>query len=151
MDFLPISIRITSIIVVGGGNVATHKATILSRFTDRVTVIAPEISEELRQLPFRFIERPFQESDLQQCQLLFVCTGDHALNHRIKALAAGRGILTSVCDDTAYCDFVSPAISRQPDDNLTIAVGSDAKDVRRAIRVRNRINELIQNKQLDLD
>ena len=45
MDFLPISVRITdgSLLLVGSGREAAHKATILSRFTDKVTVIAPEI------------------------------------------------------------------------------------------------------------
>ena len=150
MDFLPVAIRIKNILVVGGGKVATHKATILHRFTDHVTVVAPQISEELRKLPFRFIERQFEDADLDDVQLVFVCTGSQAVNHHIKAVADRYDVLASVCDDSDWCDFISPAISRQEGDNLTIAVGSDAKDVRRSIRVRNRINELIKNKVLDI-
>ncbi|MBF4212938.1 bifunctional precorrin-2 dehydrogenase/sirohydrochlorin ferrochelatase, partial [Pseudomonas donghuensis] len=63
--------------------------------------------------------------------------------------AAERHILTSVCDDPAQCDFISPAIYRN--DNLTIAVGSDSRDVKRSIRVRNRIKELIENDTLQID
>lgn len=153
MDFLPISVRITdnSILLVGGGREAAHKAAILHRFTDKVTVVSETISEDILKLPFRIIRRRFVESDLDGVRLLFVCTGDASLNHRIKAIAAGRGILTSVCDDPSYCDFTSPAISRQDDDNLTIAVGSDARDVHRSIRVRNRINRLISEKALDIE
>lgn len=150
MDFLPISIRITHIILVGNSREALHKATILSRYTDKVTVVAPEISSEMRRLPFRFEERPFRESDLDGAPLLFICTGDADENHRIKALAESRHVLASVCDDTRHCDFISPAISHQPGDDITIAVSSDAKDVRRAIRVRNRINELINNNLLSI-
>lgn len=152
MDFLPVSVRISgrSILIVGGGKVATHKARILHRFIDKATVIAPGISDALRQLPFTVVERPFREKDLDGVQLLFVCTGDAALNHHIKELAARRGILASVCDDLSFCDFISPAISRQDGDNLTIAVGSDSLDVRRSIRVRNRINELIRKGILDI-
>ncbi len=81
MDFLPVSVRINgrSILIVGGGKVATHKAQILHRFTDQATVIAPEVSDALKQLPFTVIERPFEEGDLEGVQLLFVCTGDAAL------------------------------------------------------------------------
>lgn len=150
MDFLPIATRITNVLIVGGGKVATHKATILSRFTNDVTVIAPKLSEGLKKLPFRLIEKPFEDDDLDGVQLLFVCTDSYGLNHHIKAVAAKRHILTSVCDDTEWCDFISPAISHQEGDNLTIAVGSDAKDVRRSIRVRNRINQLIKDNILDI-
>ena len=151
MVYLPITIKIVSanILIVGGGKVATHKAQILARFTDQATVVAPEITDELKALPFQTKEKAFEPSDLDGVQLLFVCTGDHELNHQIKQLAAERHILTSVCDDPAQCDFISPAIYRN--DNLTIAVGSDSRDVKRSIRVRNRIKELIENDTLQID
>ena len=152
MDSLPISVRITdgSILLVGGGREASHKAAILNRFTDKVTVIADSVSDDIQKLPFRIIRRAFVESDLDGVRLLFVCTGDNDLNHRIKAIAERKGILTSVCDDPSYCDFTSPAVSRQDGDNLAIAVSSDARDVHRSIRVRNRINKLISEKVLDI-
>lgn len=151
MDYLPITIKVvsTNILIVGGGKVATHKAQILARFTDHATVVAPETTEELRALPFQVIEKEFEPSDLDGIQLLFVCTGNHDLNHEIKQLAAQRHILASVCDDPEQCDFISPAIFRS--DNITIAVGSDARDVKRSIRIRNRIKELIENGTLQID
>ena len=151
MDYLPITLRINHarILIVGGGRVATHKATILHRFTDRARVVAPLISDALKALPFEWEERPFQEHDLDDVDLLFVCTGDHILNAAIREEARGRHILTSVCDDPPLCDFISPAIYRN--DNLTIAVGSDSRDVKRSIRVRNRIKELIENDTLQID
>lgn len=151
MDFLPINIRISDarILIVGGGRVATHKAQILSRFTDRATIVAPDISDAIKALPFHWLERPFEPSDLDGTTLLFVCTGDHALNRRIRRLATERGILTSVCDAPADCDFTSPAIYR--DGDLTIAVASDSKDVRRSIRIRDRIKHLITHDQLPVD
>lgn len=152
LDFLPVSVRIGDggLLLVGGGKEAVHKARILSRFTDKLTIVAPTVPPELRQTPFRLVEREFRESDLDGVRVLLVYTGQRERDHAIKALAEARGILTSVIDDSAHCDFVSPAIARRPADNLTIAVGSDAKDVRRAIRVRNRINELVGNGTLDL-
>ena len=151
MDFLPINICISDarILIVGGGRVATHKATILSRFTTEATVIAPEISDGIKALPFRWIERPFEPEDLDGTTLLFVCTGDHQLNREIRQEARNRGILTSVCDSPSECDFTSPAIYR--DGDLTIAVASDGKDVRRSIRVRDRIKEAIENDSISID
>ena len=61
MNFLPINIRIAdaTILIVGGGKVATHKAQILSRFTDQATIIAPDISDTIKQLPFHWREKEF--------------------------------------------------------------------------------------------
>ena len=128
---------------------ATHKATILSRFTAEANVIAPQVSDGIKALPFQWEERDFAEADLEGVTLLFVCTGDHHLNHHIHSLARQRGILTSVCDSPAECDFTSPAICRQGD--LTISVASDGKDVRRSIRVRDRIKEAIAHDSIQID
>ena len=151
MEFLPINIRISDahILIVGGGRVATHKATILSRFTDKVTVIAPQVSDGIKTLPFKWQERDFSEADLEGVTLLFVCTGNHPLNHHIHSLARLRGILTSVCDSPDECDFTSPAIYR--DGDLTISVASDGKDVRRSIRIRDRIKEAIEHDSIQID
>lgn len=148
--YLPITIRIAGakILIIGGGKVATHKATLLSRFTHHATLIAPEITDDIKALPFEWKEKSFEASDLKGVDLLYVCTGDHDLNRHIKQLAAEQGILTSVCDDPQLCDFISPAIYRK--DNLTIAVGSDAQDVRRSIRVRDHIEENIDNGKLSI-
>ena len=151
MDFLPINIRISDgrILIVGGGRVATHKAQILSRYTEQVTVIAPQVSDGIKLLPYHWEERDFMESDLEGITLLFVCTDNHPLNHSIHSLARRRGILTSVCDSPAECDFTSPAIYRAGD--LTISVASDGKDVRRSIRVRDRIKEAIEHDNIPID
>ncbi|MBP5583312.1 MAG: bifunctional precorrin-2 dehydrogenase/sirohydrochlorin ferrochelatase [Bacteroidales bacterium] len=145
MDFLPINIRINgaNILIVGGGKVATHKAEILSRYTQHATIVASSVSEGIKRLPFRIIERDFAESDLDNVNLLFVCTGNHVLNRRIKELARQRGVLASVCDAPELCDFTSPAIYQHG--NITIAVASDAKNVKRSIAVRNQIKSAIEN------
>ena len=58
LQFLPISINVTNkkILLIGGGKVATHKGTIMARFVDNVTVIAPEFTPEIKKLPYTFIE-----------------------------------------------------------------------------------------------
>ncbi|MBQ3634440.1 MAG: bifunctional precorrin-2 dehydrogenase/sirohydrochlorin ferrochelatase [Bacteroidales bacterium] len=151
MDFLPINIRIADrkILIVGGGRVATHKAQILRRFTDRATVVAPELTEEIKALGFDYSEKTFDEGDLEGVDILFVCTGDHELNRWIKEEAAKRRILTSVCDDPEQCDFTSPAIYRR--DNITIAVASDAQEVKRSIRIRDRIKRGVEDDSIQID
>jgi len=152
MKFLPISINVTDkkILLIGGGKVATHKASILARFvTDNVTVISPYFTQEMKQLPFNFIEKEYEKNDLKDFFLVYVCTGDHELNRQIKADAEALGILTSVCDAPMLCDFVSPAIFKH--EHLTISVASNAQNVYQSIAVRDRIAQLTQDGTLQLD
>lgn len=145
LQFLPISINVTNkkILLVGGGKVATHKGSIMARFVENVTVISPAFTEEIRKFPFTFIEKEYEKSDLAGFFLVYVCTGDHELNAQIKADAEEAGILTSVCDAPLLCDFVSPAIHKE--DNVTISVGTNARNAFQAVDIRNQITALIQD------
>jgi len=145
LQFLPISINVTNkkILLIGGGKVATHKGSIMARFVNQVTVIAPEFTPEIKQLPFTFIEKEYHKSDLDGFFLVYVCTGDHDLNAQIKQDAEEMNILTSVCDAPLLCDFVSPAIHKE--DNVTISVASNAQNVYQSVDIRNQITELIKD------
>lgn len=151
LQFLPVSVNITEkkILIVGGGNVALHKATILKRFADNVTVISPEFLNGFGALDFTLIRKRFEPSDLDGFFLVYVCTGDESLNAHIREECAKRGILASVCDNPALCDFISPAIFTQ--EHITISVSTNAREVKRAIRIRDRICELSQNRTLSLE
>lgn len=140
--FLPVALRISGrkIVIVGGGRVGLHKATILSRFTSDATVVSPQFREGFEQLPFRLVRKTYEPADLQGAFLVYVCTENEALNRRVKADAEAAGALASVCDNPALCDFISPAIHREGD--VCVAVTSNARDVRRSIRVRDRIADL---------
>lgn len=150
LQFLPISINVTGkkILMVGGGKIATHKAQIAKRFVDNVTVIAPEISEEIEALGFTTIRKRYEASDLDGYFLVYIVTADETLNRQIKADAEARGILASVCDAPLLCDFVSPAIHKI--DHITIAVSSNAQNVYQSVDIRNQIKEQFDNGQLQV-
>jgi siroheme synthase-like protein len=144
VSFLPVALRIEGrkIVIIGGGHVGLHKATILSRFTRQVTVVSPSFLEGFEALPFTLVHKEYAPTDIADAFLVYICTEDKALNRRIHDDAAARGILTSVCDDPSLCDVISPAIHREG--NICIAVTSDGREVRRSIRIRNRIRILAQ-------
>ena len=122
---------------------ATHKGTIMARILGpQVTVVAPEFTEEIRKLPFNFVSKEYDKSDLEGFFLVYVCTGNHELNAQIKADAESLGILTSVCDSPFLCDFVSPAIHNEG--HVTISVGTNGRDAFQSVAIRNQITNLIQ-------
>ncbi len=148
LTFLPISVNITDkkILIIGGGKVGYHKAVILNRFISKATVISSEFHEGFNSLPFECIKKEYEKKDLYNAFLVYVCTGSRLLNYRIKKDAEQLGILTSVCDDSELCDFISPAIFK--DNHITIAVSSNARNVRQSIDIRNQLQGLVQKKSL---
>lgn len=144
MNFLPININIEGkrILIIGGGRVGLHKATILHRFTDEATVVSPHFAEGFDKLPFSLVAKEYEPSDLDGAFIVYVCTENASLNERIKRDAEQRRILASVCDNPSLCDFTSPAIYKEGD--LTIAVSSNATNVHLSMRIRDAIKENIQ-------
>lgn len=150
MNYLPIALALAEapVVIIGGSDEGERKAQRLARLTTDVTFIALHIPDSVRSLGFTLKEKNFETGDLNGVKVLFICTDDKRRNHDIYRMAHERGILACVCDDKPYCDFISPAIIRQ--DNITVAVGSDGSDVRRTIRIRNRIKALIESGLLDM-
>lgn len=144
-NFMPICIdlRDRQVLMVGAGRVALSKTRRLLPYTTQITVVAPEVREEFRSPEFsalRIVEEAFSEQHLEGVWLMYICTGDHELNHEIKRCAQLHRVLASVCDDPGSCDFVSPAIHRQ--DGMTIAVSSNGRAASRSVALRDRIREL---------
>jgi len=125
----PISLLITGkpVLVVGGGVVAARKVKGLTESGAQITVVSPEVCEELDQLikqgACRWLERNYETADLEGMELVFACTNDEALNVRISAEAGVRRILVNVADRPELCTFFLPSVLRRGD--LSIAVSTD--------------------------
>ena len=151
LNFLPISINITDkkILIIGGGKVGYHKATILHRFTDHAFVISPTFHHGFGELPFVQVHKEYEKTDLQDAFLVYVCTENEELNAQIKLDAVEMNVLASVCDNPILCDFVSPSIYKN--ENITIAVSSNARNVHQSINIRNQIQTLVEDGSLNIE
>ena len=119
---------------------AAQKVRTLLQYTSDIRVAALQIGEDVRRLPVEAVERPYAPDLLEGMGLVYACTDDRELNRRIATEARGRGIPANAADDPAFCDFTSPAIYRRG--NMSVAVSSNAQDVRRAVAWRNAIRRL---------
>lgn len=129
------------VVVVGGGVVAARKVAGLLPAEAAITVIAPELGEELRALHeqgvFVWQARPYQAGDLEGARLAFAATNVRAVNAQVAAEAARLHVLCNVADDPNAGDFHVPAVHRA--DGMVIAVSSSGQSPRRATSLRNRI------------
>jgi len=147
MQYLPISLKIKGkkVLIIGGGNVALHKMKLLRRFTTAIMVIGKQVDEQIKDSGSGYREQEYCPSILDGYDIIYVCTDNRTLNRQIKQDANKKGLLVNVADDPGLSDFVSPAIYKNK--NMTVAVGSDAKDVKKSISLRNRIKEILENEQ----
>lgn len=145
-NFLPISINIANrkILVIGGGQSAFKKITILKRFDADVEVLAITICDEIKELGIKYTEASYRKEFLSDYIMLYSCTNNAEVNQQIFADGKEIGVLVNIHDQPDLCEFVSPAIYKHG--KLTVAVGSNGEDVFESIRTRNRIAEFLSDK-----
>jgi len=88
-------------LVVGGGRVAARKTAKLLEAGARITVVAPSIREQIKEMDgLILLERPFEEEDLQDAFIVFATTDNKPLNRQIIELCRERGRLCSSADSS---------------------------------------------------
>lgn len=115
-------------LVVGGGAVASRKVQGLLDGGLRVSVVAPEIDDELAALAARHsgvtvLRRKYEVADLAGSRLVIAATGDRALNRRIAEDAGERGLLVNVVDDPEAGTFVTPSVHRAGEVIIAVSTG----------------------------
>lgn len=113
--FLSLEGRLT--VVVGAGRVATRKVRSLLEAGARVQVIAPAVTEELREMAKQALLtwecREYREGDLEGAFLAVAATDHREVNRRVGEEAHRRGILVNVIDRPQEGNFIVPAVARQ--------------------------------------
>jgi len=137
-----------SCLVVGGGTVALEKARGLLDCDARVTVVAPQIVDELSTLDVELVERGYRASDLDGRFLVVAATSISSLNRRVHDDAEARSLLCNVVDVPELCNFILPAVLRR--DPIAIAVSTGGASPALAQRIRDDIAELIGPEHAEL-
>ncbi|MDO9065098.1 MAG: siroheme synthase CysG [Sulfuricella sp.] len=128
MDFFPIffDIKNKPCLVVGGGEVATRKAGMLMQSGGLITVVAPELTNTLKELAdagkITHITEKFRPEHLGAAVLVIAATNDRAVNEQVSVAAKKLRIPVNVVDNPDLCSFIMPSvIDRSP---LVIAISS---------------------------
>lgn len=134
-DFYPVGLNLQdkTVLMVGGGTVATRKLHRLCITGCRITVVSPQFSETLLQLagsaesvlPMTLMQQPYGPMILEQLRpdLVFACTNDKAVNRQVAADAKRLRVWANCATDgVAQSDFIVPGLITY--DNLQIALFS---------------------------
>lgn len=149
--YFPVFIDLSGkkVVVIGAGRIAARRIRTLLDFGPDITVVAPEISGELRQeetvgrLCIR--ERKFREEDLDGAALVLTATGDDSLNTLVCRLCRERHIPVNNAGNQADCDFFFPGIARRGD--LVAGVTASGRDHRKARLATEAIREVLRERE----
>lgn len=147
MRHLPVFLDIAGklCLVVGGGDVAARKVTLLERAGGRVRVASPEVvpslSRGIAAGRIQHLKGEFSPGHLEDTALVIAATGDRAVNIRISREARRKGLPVNVVDDPALCSFQVPAIVDR--DPVLIAVSTGGASPVLARWVRGRIERAL--------
>jgi len=125
MSFFPMYIDMSKlkILLVGGGSIATEKIEKLLDFTENITIIAPFISEPLREIikdkNLSYKLRPYMSGDINGFDIVIIATDTIKIHKEIYDESRGSRTLVNSVDNTAYCDFIFPSYIKRGD--LTIS------------------------------
>ena len=142
MQYFPMFFNISDrpCLVVGGGDVAARKVSLLVRAHGRVSVISPELCESLqgrlRAGEIIHEERCFEDHDIEGYALIIAATDDQAINERISQLAQARHIPVNVVDQPGLCSFVVPSIIDRSPVQVAVSTGGASPVLARLLRAR---------------
>lgn len=133
-----LDLRGRSVLVVGGGSLAAEKVRGLRNAEADVTVAAPTLNAELAALrdagEIVHLPRGYREGDMAGFIIVMAAAGDAAANAGLSAEARRRGILLNAADDPANCDFILPAVLREPPLTIAVSTGGGSPAIARRVR-----------------
>ncbi len=147
MDYLPIFLQLRGrpVLVVGGGRVAARKVDLLRRTGACITVVAPDLLDELRELAVKgelqHVRTVFAPSHITGTAAVVAATGLTEVNAAVSAAAREQNIPVNVVDDPTVSTFIFPAIvDRSP---ILIAISSGGQAPVLARRIREQMEALL--------
>jgi len=128
-----------SCLMVGGGPVALRKIRLMRLAGAQITVIAPELCDDLvnefgKQITH--IQREFVDSDIKGYRLITAATNNSTVNQRISELAQAVNIPVNVVDQPELCSFITPSIVDRSPVVIAISTGGDAPVLARMLRAK---------------
>ena len=147
MDSLPIFMKIKGArcVVVGGGEVALRKVTMLLKADAAVEIVSPTLCEALADLVqsgvIHHLQTTFDQSHLNGATLVIAATDDEVINAQISEAAKASNIPVNVVDAPALCTFTMPSIvDRSP---VVIAISSNGAAPVLARLIRAKIETMV--------
>src|SRR4051812_11849186 len=140
MDYLPVFLQLRDrpVLVVGGGRVAARKVELLRRTGAKITVVAPELADDVRELAAKgelhYLNTVFSPEHVTGTVAVVAATGVPEVNAAVSAAAREQNIPVNVVDDPVASTFIFPAIVDRSPILIAISSGGQAPVLARRVR-----------------
>jgi len=129
-------------LVVGGGRIAARKVEGLVACGARVTVIAPEVVDDITDQPdVVVVRRPYRRGDLRGFVLVITATGVPEVDAAVFDDAEHAGVWVNSADDPAHCSFILPAVLRR--EPVVVTVSTNGHSPALASWLRDRLAQVV--------
>ena len=132
------------VVVIGGGRIAGRRVETLLKFTENITVVSPEITEEIRmaakQHKVCWVKERFEDHTdmiLKGADMVLAATNDSECNEKVARICKERGIPVNASHKKELCDFYFPAIVVQ--ENVVAGITSSGLNHSQARQVREKV------------
>jgi uroporphyrin-III C-methyltransferase/precorrin-2 dehydrogenase/sirohydrochlorin ferrochelatase len=112
------------VLLVGGGSVAAGKLAALLAAGARVTVVAPEIGDELLRPGVQILKKPFEPADLDG-KWFAIAAAPAEVNRQVAEAAGDRRIFVNAADDRDAASAYLGGVVRKG--NVTIAISTEGR------------------------
>jgi siroheme synthase-like protein len=123
------------VLVVGGGRVAVGKVRRLVEAGAAVTVVAPEVAEEIVAMGVAVERRPYERGEVAGYRLAVTATGTDVDAHVFEDGEAA-GVWVNAADDPAHCSFTLPAVARRGAIQVAVSTGGQSPAMASWLRAR---------------
>ncbi len=147
MQALPIFFNIKNrhCVVIGGGDVAMRKVSMLLKASAAITLYSPDICHELQDLAdtnkIKYVKSNFEQNQLLGACMVIAATDDEAVNIAVSEAAKAQNIPVNVVDAPDLCTFtMGSIIDRSP---VVIAISSEGNAPVLARYIRAKIETML--------
>lgn len=136
-----------AIVVIGGGKIATRKVrTLLECGATHITIVSDTITEELQELlqtnQVKWLPRPYQQGDVNDCHMVFLCTNNKAVNQQVAQEIHPMQLFNDATDKTNSNFFNMPYFDIPEG---IVAISTKGKSCKTSKRIRDYLkNEWIK-------
>lgn len=127
-------------VVVGAGKVAARKIDALLAAGADVTVVAPELGDEVRAWRdsgrVTVVERGFEPADLEGAWLATTATDEPDVNRAVFEAGEARRVWVNSADDPRNCSFTLMSVVRRGDVVVTVGTGGRSPALAAWLRAR---------------
>ena len=127
-------------LVVGGGEVAARKISLLLRAKAKVTIVAPVICPQIENFRQKgkiiHVERNFKNTDVKAKFLVIAATDDETVNRYVSQIAKNNSIPVNVVDQPDLCTFTIPSIVDRSPVTIAVSTGGASPVLARLLRAR---------------